>query len=246
MLPWGGIVKIENVASAKGLAFLLLFTCIALIASSINFSSALGAPNQTFTFFQFMGPIASGFLGAGAGVLAVLLAQVVSFVMLGKSLELINILRLAPMLFAALYFAKYSKGAAGSRTLGRLAPAAISLLCMALFIAHPVGQQAWQYPLYWLIPVIVLALPENLFLRSLGSTFTAHSIGGIIWLYFIPTTPAFWMMLIPIVAFERTLFALGITGSYFALNTVLSKVEAVAASGFVAIDHRYVLFAQKA
>ncbi len=246
MLPRGGIVKIENVASAKGLAFLLLFTAIALVASNINFSQVFGAPNQAFTLFQFMGPIASGFLGAGAGVLAVLLAQVVSFVMLGKSLEFINILRLAPMLFAALYFAKYSKGAAGSRVSGRLTSAAVPLVCMALFIAHPIGSQAWQYSLYWLIPAIVLALPESLFLRSLGSTMTAHAIGGIIWLYFIPTTAAFWMMLIPVVAFERTLFALGITGSYFALNTVLSKIEAVAKSGVVAIDRRYVLFAQKA
>jgi len=231
-------VKIENVSSAKGLAFIALFTAIVLISSNINFSTVLGAENQQFTLFQFMGPIASGFLGAGAGVLAVLLAQVVSFVMLGKSLELINILRLAPMLFAALYFAKYGKG--------KLVQAAVPLACMALFIAHPVGSQAWQYSLYWLIPAAVLMLPENLFLRSLGSTFTAHAIGGIIWLYFIPTTAAFWMMLIPIVAFERTLFALGITGSYFALNTVLSKVEAAMKSGMVAIDRRYVLFASRA
>ncbi|MFA6489611.1 MAG: hypothetical protein WCT52_02915 [Candidatus Micrarchaeia archaeon] len=231
-------MKIENVSSAKGLAFIALFTAIVLISSNINFSTVLGAENQQFTLFQFMGPIASGFLGAGAGVLAVLLAQVVSFVMLGKSLELINILRLAPMLFAALYFAKYGKG--------KLVQAAVPLACMALFIAHPVGSQAWQYSLYWLIPAAVLMLPENLFLRSLGSTFTAHAIGGIIWLYFIPTTAAFWMMLIPIVAFERTLFALGITGSYFALNTVLSKVEAAMKSGMVAIDRRYVLFASRA
>ena len=231
-------MKIENVSSAKGLAFIALFTAAVLIASNINFSTVLGAPNQQFTLFQFMGPIAAGFLGAGAGVLTVLLAQVVSFVMLGKSLELINILRLVPMLFAALYFAKYGKG--------KLVQAIVPLACMALFIAHPVGQQAWQYSLYWLVPAAVLLLPENLFLRSLGSTMTAHAIGGIIWLYFIPTTPAFWMMLIPIVAFERTLFALGITASYYTLNTVLSRVEAVVKSGMVAIDRRYVLFASRA
>lgn len=239
-------MKIENVMSAKGLAFVALFSLLALVASNVNFSQILGGtPNQTFTFFQFMGPIASGFLGAGAGVLAVLLAQVVSFVYLGQSISPINILLLAPMLFAALYFAAYSKGAAGSRALGRLAPAAVSLVCMALFIANPIGRQAWYYSLYWLVPAIVLLLPENLFLRSLGSTFTAHAIGGVIWIYLIPTTPAFWMMLIPIVAFERTMFALGITGSYFALNTVLSKIEAIAKSGMVSIDRRYVLFANR-
>ena len=251
----GGIVKIENVMSAKGLSFVALFSLLALVASNVNFSPILGgASNQSFTFFQFMGPIASGFLGAGAGVLAVLLAQVVSFVYLGQSISPINILLLAPMLFAALYFANYAKGVSGASagkaaqriSLGRLAPAAVSLVCMALFIAHPVGQQVWYYSLYWLVPAIVLALPENLLLRSYGSTFTAHAIGSTIFLYLVPSAPALWIALIPVVAFERTMFALGITGSYFAFNTVLSKVEAVAKSGMVSIDRRYVLFAQKA
>lgn len=231
-------MKIENVLSVKGLAFIALFTALAAIASNINFSQALGAPNQTFTFFQFFGPIAGGFLGAGAGILSVLLAQVVSFVLLGKSIELINILRLAPMLFAALYFAKYSKG--------KLAQAAVPLICMALFILHPIGSQAWYYSLYWLIPAIALMLPEHLFLRSLGSTFTAHAIGGIIWLYFVPTTPAFWVALIPIVAFERFLFAAGISVSYISFNTLFARVEAIAKSGIMSIDRRYVLAPLKA
>ena len=231
-------MKIENILSTKGLAFLLLFSALVLVADSINFSQALGVQNQFFTLFQFMGPIAGGFLGAMAGTLSVLLAEIISFIYLGKAFELINLLRLAPMLFAALYFAAYSKG--------KLAQSAVPIACMALFMLHPVGSQAWQYSLYWLIPAIALMLPEHLFLRSLGSTFTAHSIGGIIWLYFIPTTPAFWMALIPIVAFERILFALGISGSYIAFNTLLSRFEAVAKSGMVAIDRRYVLMAQKA
>jgi len=162
-------MKIENVLSAKGLFFLLLFTAAVLVADRVNFSKVLGAENQSFTFFQFLGPIAGGFLGAGAGILSVLLAEIISFIYLGKSIELINILRLAPMLFAALYFAKYSKG--------KFFQAAVPLACMALFITHPVGSQAWYYSLYWLIPAAVLLLPENLFLRSLGATFTAHSIG---------------------------------------------------------------------
>lgn len=231
-------MKIKNVLSAKGLMFISLFTALAVVASGINFSSALGAANQTFTFFQFMGPIAGGFLGAGAGILSVLLAQLASFVLLGKEIELINILRLAPMLFAALYFAKYSKG--------KIAQATVPFICMALFMLHPVGAQAWYYSLYWLIPAIALLLPEHLFLRSLGSTFTAHAIGGIIWLYFIPTTPAFWLALIPIVAFERTLFAAGISVSYVAFNTLFSRVEAISKSGMLSIDRRYVIAQLKA
>jgi hypothetical protein len=230
-------MKIENLLSAKGVLFLGLFVALAAVASQMNFSQILGSPNQAFTFFQFLGPIAGGFLGAGAGVLTVLLAQIVSFIWAGKSFELLNILRLAPMLFAAFYFAKYGKG--------KLVQAAVPLVCMALFMLHPVGAQAWYYSLYWAIPAIVMLLPEKLFLRSLGATFSAHAIGGIIWLYLLPTTPAFWMALIPIVAFERLMFAAGISISYLAFNTLMSRFEAVAKSGIVSIDRRYVLFAQK-
>jgi len=231
-------MKIGNILSAKGLAFVMLFSLLVLAADSVNFSPMLGGPaNKSFTLFQFMGPIAGGFLGAGVGVLSVLLAEVISFFWLGKGVNMLNMLLLAPMLAATAYFALYSRG--------KFAGALVSLVCMAAFIAHPVGQQAWAYSLYWLIPAIALALPEHLLLRSLGSTFTAHAIGGVIWIYSFPSTPAFWMMLIPIVAFERLLFALGISGSYIAFNTLFARVEAVAKSGLLDIDRRVVLFRQK-
>jgi len=225
-------MEIRNVLSAKGLAFVGLFSLLVLAADNVNFSAILGgAPNQSFTLFQFIGPVAGGFLGAAAGALSVLLAEMVSFFWLGKEVSLVNLLRLAPMLFAAVYFAKYSRG--------KFSGALVSLVCMAAFIAHPVGQQAWIYSLYWLIPTIALALPSHLFLRSLGATFTAHSIGSVVWLYAFPSTAAFWLALIPVVAFERLLFASGISVSYIALNALFSRVEAIAKSGVVFIDRRY-------
>ena len=227
-------MKIGNILSAKGLAFVMLFSLLVLAADSMNFSSILGgAANKSFTLFQFIGPIAGGFLGAGVGAVSVLLAEVVSFFWLGKAVNMLNIILLAPMLAATAYFAMYSRG--------KFAGAAISLLCMAAFIAHPVGGQAWIYSLYWLVPAIALALPEHLFLRSLGSTFTAHSIGSVVWLYAFPSTPAFWLALIPVVAFERLMFASGISISYVAMNAVFARVEAVAKSGFVTLEQRYTL-----
>ncbi|MCX8175307.1 MAG: hypothetical protein N3E51_03825 [Candidatus Micrarchaeota archaeon] len=231
-------MKIENALSAKGLLFIALFTAISLAASAVNFSPLLGAQNQSFTFFQFFGPIAGGFLGAGAGVLSVFLAQLISFIWLGTAPELFSIARLFPMLFAALYFARYAKG--------NLAYGIVPLACMALFVLHPVGSQAWFYSLYWLIPIIALALPEHLFLRSLGSTFTAHAVGSVAFLYLIPSTPALWVALIPVVAFERGMFALGISASFVAFNTLFSRVDALAKSGLLSIDQRYVLAPAKA
>lgn len=226
-------MKLGNALSAKGLAFIMLFAALVLLADRVNFSPILGGEtNKSFTLFQFISPIAGGFLGAGAGILAVLLAEIVSFVWNGKQLGALNLLLLLPPIFATIYFAKYSRG----KMLGAIVP----LICMALFIIHPIGSQAWFYSLYWLIPAIALLLPEHLFMRALGATMTAHSIGSVVWLYSFPSTPSFWIALIPVVAFERLLFALGISGSYVVLNRLFSHVDAIVKSGLIALDPKYV------
>jgi hypothetical protein len=226
-------MKIGKALSLKGLAFIALFTAAVLLTSNMNFSQMLGADNKSFTFFQFIGPISGGFLGAGVGMVSVFLAQAISFVYLNKPLEAFNIALLFPMVFGTLYFAKYARG--------KFTMALVPLACMALFIAHPVGGQVWFYSLFWLVPLIALALPENLLARSFGSTFTAHAVGSVAFLYLVPSAPALWITLMLVVPVERTLFALGISASYYALNSVFARVEILAKSGIFAIDERYVL-----
>jgi hypothetical protein len=215
----------------RDLAFLLIFGVAALIAARINFSQVLGAENQTFTLFQFFGPVAASFIGPVLGLGAILASEIANIILLGKSFTLFEIARLFPMLFAAYYFAK------GKNPLG----IALPLVCMALFIMHPVGGQAWYYSLYWLIPVAAAFFPQKLFLRSLGATFTAHAVGTTVFLYTLPSTPAFWVALIPIVAFERLMFASGISISYVALNTFLAKIEQKLELKSITLDKRYVL-----
>ena len=53
--------------------------------------------------------------------------------------------------------------------------------------------------------------------------------------------PAFWLALIPVVAFERFMFASGISISYVALNALFARVEAIAKSGFVTLEKRYAI-----
>ena len=77
----------------------------------------------------------------------------------------------------------------------------VPVLCMALFGLHPVGSQAFAYTLYWLIPVtlyimssLVNVLPRfqqftPIFLQALSSTFIAHAVGSVIWLYTVGMTP---------------------------------------------------------
>ena len=87
--------------------------------------------------------------------------------------------------------------------------------CMVLFAVHPVGGASFAYALYWLIPITLYFSPrKTLFSHALSSTFTAHAVGSVIWLYTVGMTPAAWLSLIPLVAVERLCFALGMVAVY--------------------------------
>lgn len=229
-------MKPGKLITSKGLLFLLIFSILVFVGDRINFSRLMGAENQFFTLFQFFGPVAGAFLGPVVGVLSVLIAEVASKIYTNSAFDLITVLRLLPMLFAAWYF--------GTRKdkIGILVPAA----AIILFIAHPVGRQVWFFSLFWTIPIIIKLLPkkysERAFLKSLGATFTAHAVGGAMWNYIVPMTPAAWIALIPIVIFERLMFAGGITVSYIGINTLLDKIDIKAKLEYLNIDKRYVLF----
>ena len=211
-------MEFRKLFSKKRIIFLLLFVIMVFIGNRINFSALIGAENQFFTLFQFFGPIAGSFLGPFFGIISVLGAELVDFLLAGKIFTLVNVIRLTPMLFAAYYFGTKKK------KLSIIIP----LIAMAIFILHPIGRQVWFFLLYWTIPIIVKILPkkysDNVLLKSLGATFTAHSVGGAAWIWTVPMTASQWIALIPVVAYERLLFAGGIAGSYVILNTVLDKL----------------------
>ncbi len=209
--------KIYKGLKSKKFLFLALFMAGALAADRINFSSLVGADNQYFTLFQFFGPIVASFLGLGLGLAALLGAQAVNFVLLGKAMTVVNVLRLSTMLFAAYYFARtdFSK----TDWFG----IAVPLAAIVAFVLTPAGGRAWYFSLYWLIPIAVRVFgwSSNLVARSLGATFTAHAVGGAIWAWTVPMSAAQWTALIPIVAYERIVFAGGIALSFVLMNTVL-------------------------
>ncbi|MFH1057026.1 MAG: hypothetical protein V1717_04520 [Candidatus Micrarchaeota archaeon] len=209
--------KVLKQASEKTL-FFGLFVILGLVASRINFSQLLGAENQFLTLFQFFAPVAGGFLGSVLGAGAVLGTQLLDFVAFGKEATLLNLARLFTLVFAAWYFGSGEK---------QKWIAAVPLLAIILFVIHPVGAQAWYYAImFWSIPVLAkFFYSENLLAKSLGSTLAAHSIGSVLWLYTIPTTPGFWAGLIPVVIYERFMFAVGIAVSFVVLNAVFSRVK---------------------
>jgi hypothetical protein len=106
-----------------------------------------------------------------------------------------------PGLCAALYWQMPSK----------LYRFGLPFTCMILFVVHPVGAAAAPYAFYWFIPMIIATLrSRSLWLDALASTFTAHAVGSVIWLYTVPMSASAWLALIPIVACERLLYTAGI------------------------------------
>src|SRR3989338_1780131 len=231
-------MDLKKIFSIKRMFFLALFIALVYIGNKINFSAVVGANNQFFTLFQFFGPIAGSFLGPLFGALSVLLAQGIDFLVVGKAFTWINLVRLTPMVFAAWYF--------GSKKRWSIV---VPIIAMVAFIAHPIGRQVWFFSLFWTIPVIIALLPKkysgSLALKSIGATFTAHSVGGAAWIWAIPMTSGQWIALIPVVIVERLLFAGGIAASYVVLNTVLDKavekLKLKVPSGILCLEKKYVL-----
>jgi hypothetical protein len=219
----------------RGIVFLVIFAALAFIALQMPVFALAGVTGKSFTLFEFFGPVAGAFIGLH-GVIAVGLAKLSNAIATGSPFGVWDIAKMTPMMFAAYYF--YRNGARGfGDKLGLIVPVA----AMAAFWLHPVGQQAWVYALYWLIPVAMKFLPERLVLRSLGSTFTAHAVGSVLFLYTIPTAPALWLALIPVVALERGAFALGISASHIVFTNVMNAVDrAFHISKYVNVERQYV------
>lgn len=215
----------------RKLAFLALFTILSLAAYQLKFSTILGVPSQNFNFFQFIGPIGAGIFTPILGAVSVLFVEALNFLISGKALDPITLVRFTPMMFAAYYF--------GSKSRNRVI---VPLVCMGLFMLHPIGRQAWYYSLYWLIPVAAAVWKDKLFLRSLGATFTAHAVGSVAFLYAFGIPADVWATLVPITAYERLSFAVGISISYIAVNTILNSISSRVDVKVLRVDPRYVLF----
>jgi hypothetical protein len=216
-------MKINFSFDKRKALFLAGFTILGLLAYQLRFSTILGVPSQSFSFFQFLGPIGSVLFSVPLGVASVLVVEVANFALGGKALDATTFIRFFPMAFAAVYFGFHLKE---SKQLRHRAILLVPLACMALFVAHPEGQKAWFYSLFWLIPVIAaLWFERSLVARALGATFTAHAIGATAFLWAFNIPAATWATLVPITAFERGVFALGIAASVVVFATALDAAE---------------------
>lgn len=202
--------------SQAKLIFLIIFSIIGFIALQIPFTKLVGS-NVSFTLFDFFGPIVGAFLGPTLGIVSIFTVEAANFVIRQTPISTGSIIRLFPMLFAVWYF-----GVASNKKEKNLLILAVPILAMIIFIAHPVGRTVWYYSLFWLIPILAYLKRDTLLIRSLGTTFTAHAVGGAAWIWAFNLPASVWQSLIPVVISERLLFALGIAASYLAMKYTLS------------------------
>lgn len=180
--------------------------CAALIkvSSFAKFSFVAGSHMIWLSGPAILAPLVGAFGGVFASSIVLLIRMALHF-LLFKKLSLSFLAFCVPGFVGSLYWSTRSS----------IIRVFVPLVCMGLFIAHPVGGQAFIYSLYWLIPVAVYFFGRNtIFMQALGSTFTAHAVGSVIWLYTVPMTATMWLGLIPFVAVERLLFALCMVVAY--------------------------------
>lgn len=201
----------------KKLIFLAIFTIVAFASLQIPFNKLAGS-NVSFTLFDFFAPIAGAFLGPIWGVGSVLAVEIFNNLFKGTPWTIGTIIRLFPTLFAVYYFAVISKKGSSKWIL------AIPVLAILAFLLHPNGRQVPYYTAFWIIPLIAYRFRTNLLMRSLGSTFTAHAVGGAAWIWAFNLPATVWNSLIPVVIAERLLFAVGIAATYVITKKVLSSL----------------------
>lgn len=213
------------------IVFVLVFIALGFLAMQVPFSQIIGAKDLKFSLFDFYGPIAGGFVGSVWGLLLVAVMQGGNWAYHGFQMDIGTMIRFLPMLIAVLYFAR-------KNALILIVPG----LAMVAFWAHPEGRAAWYYALYWLIPFVAYFFRDRYtFFRALGSTFTAHSVGSVLFLWFFNLKSEVWLGLIPIVWQERVLMAAGISVAYIAINFAMSLLvyKAHIKLPFVRLNPRY-------
>jgi len=183
--------------------------CMLELSSFVKFSFILGSKRLFFSAINITGPLLGHYNGIGSFLLLLMRKKFTSFYSLASCMSngLFNPLVYSiPTIIASGYWF-------GSHRFIRMG---LPILCMALFIVHPIGREAFFYSLYWLIPLIVHMMPVQMaFTEALGTTFLAHGIGSVLMLYCMPMSAEYWLGLMPVVIIERLLFASGMTALFY-------------------------------
>ncbi|HXW85836.1 MAG TPA: hypothetical protein VEK38_00690 [Candidatus Bathyarchaeia archaeon] len=106
------------------------------------------------------------------------------------------------------------------------------LLCIILFVLHPVGGAAWLYSCYWLIPIAIYwTEKKSVFLDCIATTFIQHAVGSVLMVYGGSLSAAVWLSLIPFVICERLLLAFAMMGMYYMGMLAAKKISQIKIGG---------------
>lgn len=191
----------------KGFPFVstVSFLCSAfLLMRFAKISHIVGSSFSFFSMSDVVMPL-SGLLGIGFSLFIILIRGGLKMAL--QNFAFYKLVYHIPGFCASAYWATENK----------LISLIIPALCMGAFLYHPVGFAAAPYSFYWFIPMALYFVPrKTIFMHSLASTFIAHAVGTIVYLYMNPTmSVAQWYALIPLVAVERFVFASAMTALYY-------------------------------
>lgn len=209
----------------KKVSIIALWFAGLMVSKLFKLSFAWGSHKFMFSGFLAVAPLLGSIL-APLGSITVLASYFGLKYLIGGTALTFGI----PTLFATLsWSSNNSKNYILSFALNLLVP----LSCMALFATHPTGEIAFAYSLYWLIPVALWTLDRLNVLRgtfsiALQSSFVAHAVGSVMWLYILGMPATKWLSLIPLVAVERLVFAGAATLLYYGATKVAPHFAALA------------------
>ncbi len=187
---------------------MLFFNIVLVLVSLVKVNFILGSFHTFFSASQIVGPLVGFYGGLSCITVLYVLKDVAKVIFFGTGLFSPLTLHI-PTFFSAAYWAS-------SSVIFRLV---VPLMCIVLFLIHPVGNQAAFYTLYWLLPLVIYFVsPRSIFLHALASTFIAHAVGSVIWLYWLPLKSELFLALMPVVLVERLLFASGMTLTYYVIE----------------------------
>ncbi len=208
--------------------FAVLFAALFIVLTKTKMFPILGT-EFNFSMGVMFGPALGGLLGLNLGVATIILSQAVGAAIgLYTIKDTLSLLVFFPILFGAVYFSRSLKG--DKRMM------AIPAAMIIMFLLHPIGREVWFYSLFWLIPVAVAQFKDRIdsalrhpvartYSYSLGTAFVDHSVGSVVYLWFLSIPAQFWVAAIPITLFERLLIALGITFSFHAVKAAMNALQ---------------------
>lgn len=186
---------------------------VAKLTAFAKCSFIVGSKMAFFAPAAVLLPLAGAF-GGISGSLSMLGMGLIMRCLFFGAMPLVFLAYHLPGFFASLYWANDSK-------IMRSIPA---ILCIGLFLVHPIGAQFAWYSLFWLIPVIA-SFYSGLFFKALGSSFTAHAVGTLVWLYAGQMAPGDFALLVPVVIVERLMITVAMVMAYKCIEFVYSKIS---------------------